>query len=212
MGARELVVGRPARILPMAGRHVMGIGRVLAVSAIAPCAAIRSPLRKIPVESGWPEMPALFGSSSGRGPLPARSLPSPSSSALCLDPPPCFFIHGCDHPSPSMPASNRQAAEAGLLLVPTQSIPACCGLRPRAKRLRFATSAQRCDLIDYVAQSQTPQAHCVRFGRAATGRNRNTRHRAAHNTLPGRGPHCRDRADFARRTAKSVGISNVKVR
>jgi hypothetical protein len=36
-----------------------------------------------------------------------------------------------------------------------------------------------CDLIDYVAQSHTPQACCVRFGRAVTGRTRNTHYEAA---------------------------------
>jgi hypothetical protein len=36
-----------------------------------------------------------------------------------------------------------------------------------------------CDLTNYVAQSHTPQAHCVRFGRAVTGRTRNTRYEAA---------------------------------
>ena len=36
-----------------------------------------------------------------------------------------------------------------------------------------------CDLIDYVAQSHTPQARCVRFGRAVTGRTRNTHYEAA---------------------------------
>ena len=36
-----------------------------------------------------------------------------------------------------------------------------------------------CDLDDYVAQSHTPQIRCVRFGRAVTGRTRNTRYRAA---------------------------------
>src|SRR5271169_4396782 len=45
---------------------------------------------------------------------PACSLPSPPSSVLRLDPPPCFLIHGFGHPSPSMPASNRPAAETGL--------------------------------------------------------------------------------------------------
>jgi hypothetical protein len=35
------------------------------------------------------------------------------------------------------------------------------------------------DLTNYVALSHTPQAHCVRFGRAVTGRTRNTRYRAA---------------------------------
>jgi hypothetical protein len=36
-----------------------------------------------------------------------------------------------------------------------------------------------CDLDDYVAQSHTPQACCIRFGRAVTGRSRNTRYEAA---------------------------------
>jgi hypothetical protein len=35
------------------------------------------------------------------------------------------------------------------------------------------------DLKNYVAPSHTPQAHCVRFGCAVTGRTRNTRYRAA---------------------------------
>ena len=35
------------------------------------------------------------------------------------------------------------------------------------------------ELKNYVAHSHTPQAHCVRFGRAVTGRTRNTRYRAA---------------------------------
>jgi hypothetical protein len=35
------------------------------------------------------------------------------------------------------------------------------------------------DLTNYVAHSHTPQAHCVCFGRAVTGRTRNTRYRAA---------------------------------
>ena len=64
---------------------------------------------------------------------------------------------------------------------------------------------------DYVAQSHTPQAHCVRFGRAVTGRTRNTRYRAARYALPGRDLPPQDRADFAQRTATSIGISTASV-
>jgi hypothetical protein len=60
-----------------------------------------------------------------------------------------------------------------------------------------------CDLIDYVAHSHTPQAHCVRFGRAVTGRTRNTRYRAARYALPGRDLPPQDRASFAQRTPAS---------
>jgi hypothetical protein len=45
---------------------------------------------------------------------PACSSPSPPSTVLRLDPPPCFPIHGYGHPSPSTPACNRPAAQAGL--------------------------------------------------------------------------------------------------
>jgi hypothetical protein len=53
-----------------------------------------------------------------------------------------------------------------------------------------------CDLTNYVAQSHTPQAHCVRFGRAVTGRTRNTRYQAARYALPGRDLPPLDRAGF----------------
>ena len=53
-----------------------------------------------------------------------------------------------------------------------------------------------CDLKNYVAQSHTPQAHCVRFGRAVTGRTRNTRYQAARYALPGRDLPPLDRAGF----------------
>jgi len=59
------------------------------------------------------------------------------------------------------------------------------------------------DLKHYVAHSHTPQAHCVRFGRAVTGRNRNTRYRAARYALPERDLPPQDRADFAQRTTAS---------
>jgi hypothetical protein len=36
-----------------------------------------------------------------------------------------------------------------------------------------------CDRSDFVAQSHTPQARCVRFGHAVAGRTRNTRYQAA---------------------------------
>jgi len=57
-----------------------------------------------------------------------------------------------------------------------------------------------CDLIDYVAQSHTPQPCCVRFGRAVTGRTRNTRYQAARYALPGRDLPPLDRAGLAQRT------------
>ena len=60
-----------------------------------------------------------------------------------------------------------------------------------------------CDLDDYVAQSHTPQTRCVRFGRAVTGRTRNTRYQAARYTLPGRVLPPLDRADFSQRTPTS---------
>jgi hypothetical protein len=53
-----------------------------------------------------------------------------------------------------------------------------------------------CDLTNYVAQSHTPQAHCVRFGRAVTGRTRNTRYQAARYALPGRDLPPLDHASF----------------
>jgi hypothetical protein len=59
------------------------------------------------------------------------------------------------------------------------------------------------DLTNYVAHSHTPQAHCVRFGRAVTGRTRNTRYRAARQALPERDLPPQDRADFAQRTTAS---------
>lgn len=64
-----------------------------------------------------------------------------------------------------------------------------------------------CDLIDYVAQSHTPQACCVRFGRAVTGRARNTRYQAARYALPGRVLPPLDRAGLAQRTATSSEYS-----
>ena len=42
------------------------------------------------------------------------------------------------------------------------------------------------DLKNYVAPSHTPQAHCVRFGRAVAERSRNTRYRAARYARPER--------------------------
>ena len=59
------------------------------------------------------------------------------------------------------------------------------------------------DLKNYVAPSHTPQAHCVRFSCAVTGRTRNTRYRAARYALPERDLPPQDRADFAQRTAAS---------
>jgi hypothetical protein len=52
-------------------------------------------------------------------------------------------------------------------------------------------------IIDYVAQSHTPQARCVRFGRAVAGRARNTRYEAARFALPRRDPPPLDHAGFS---------------
>jgi hypothetical protein len=63
-----------------------------------------------------------------------------------------------------------------------------------------------CDLTNYVAQSHTPQAHCVRFGRAVTGRTRNTRYQAARYALPGRDLPPLDRAGFIPAHGGFIGI------
>ena len=68
------------------------------------------------------------------------------------------------------------------------------------------------DLKNYVAPSHTPQAHCVRFSCAVTGRTRNTRYRAARYALPERDLPPQDRADFAQRTPASSGISSPSAR
>lgn len=62
------------------------------------------------------------------------------------------------------------------------------------------------DLTDSVAQSHTSQARCVRFGRAVTGRTRNTRYQAARYALPGRDPPPLDHAGFGPAHAGFVGI------
>jgi hypothetical protein len=66
-----------------------------------------------------------------------------------------------------------------------------------------------CDLTNYVAQSHTPQAHCVRFGRAVTGRTRNTRYQAARYALPGRDLPPLDRAGFIPAHAGFIGIRTL---
>jgi hypothetical protein len=66
-----------------------------------------------------------------------------------------------------------------------------------------------CDLTNYVAQSHTPQAHCVRFGRAVTGRTRNTRYQAARYALPGRDLPPLDRAGFIPAHAGFIGIGSL---
>jgi hypothetical protein len=66
-----------------------------------------------------------------------------------------------------------------------------------------------CDLTNYVAQSHTPQAHCVRFGRAVAGRTRNTRYQAARYALPGRDLPPLDLAGFVPAHAGFVGIRTL---
>ena len=63
-----------------------------------------------------------------------------------------------------------------------------------------------CDLNDYVAQSHTLQACCVRFGRAVAGRARNTHYQAGRYSLPGRDLPPLDHAGFAQRTPTCSGI------
>ena len=113
-----------------------------------------------------------------------------------------------------MPASNRPAAETGLPGFQRNPCLHDVAFDPgRAAAPRDGGAAHiafdgrhglgLCDLTDYVAQSHTLQAHCVRFGRAVTGRTRNTRYRAARYALPGRDLPPQDRADFAQRTPAS---------
>ena len=63
-----------------------------------------------------------------------------------------------------------------------------------------------CDPSVYVAQSHTPQARCVRFGRAVTGRARNTRYEAPRQALPRRVRPPLDPAGFSPAHADFVGI------
>jgi hypothetical protein len=68
-----------------------------------------------------------------------------------------------------------------------------------------------CDLTNYVAQSHTPQAHCVRFGRAVAGRTRNTRYQAARYALPGRDLPPLDRAGFIPAHGGFIGIGSLEM-
>jgi len=93
-------------------------------------------------------------------------------------------------PRHKRPPGNHPAAETGLpgfqrdpclrdVAIDPGGVekPCDCGSSHMAFDCRHGLGLR--DLKNYVAHSHTPQAHCVRFGRAVTGRTRNTRYRAA---------------------------------
>jgi hypothetical protein len=175
-----------------------------------------------PFESGWQRCPALCPVSRLLARVILRSRPS-LQHARCLRRHqryyasirhPAFSFMALVIPRHQRPPVTIQRQKQGFL--GSNAIHTCM-MWPStpAERLRLATvGAARvafdgrhglglCDLIDYVAQSHTLQAHCVRFGRAVTGRTRNTRYRAARYALPERDLPPQDRADFAQRTPAS---------
>jgi hypothetical protein len=94
------------------------------------------------------------------------------------------------HASPGLDPQLFELANLPLALrLPFDDEPVRPGLSRRAAGPRDGSATHMafesrhglglCDLTNYVAQSHTPQAHCVRFGRAVTGRTRNTRYQAA---------------------------------
>jgi len=143
---------------------------------------------------------------------PVGSFPSPPSSVLHPDPPPRLSSaggFGC--PLPLTPSGDLTGGPDGASQVPTRSLCARNGLRPRQSggashngtaHVAFTTTDRLglCNFSDFVAQSHSSHNRCVRFSPAVTGRTCNTRYRAARYTLPGRDFHPLDRASFAWRT------------
>jgi len=150
--------------------------------------------------------------------LSGRDLPSgwlvafAPSSVLHPDPPPRLgSANGFGHPLQLAPSGDLAGGPDGASQVPTRSLCARNGLRPRqsggashtgAVHVAFATTDRLglCNFSDLVAQSHSSHNRCVRFSPAVTGRTCNTRYRAARYALPGRDFHPLDRASFAWRT------------
>jgi len=127
---------------------------------------------------------------------PVGSFPSPPSSVLHPDPPPRLSSaggFGC--PLPLTPSGDLTGGPDGASQVPTRSLCARNGLRPRqsggashngAVHVAFTTTDRLglCKFSDFVAQSHSSHNRCVRFSPAVTGRTCNTRYRTARYTLP----------------------------
>jgi len=138
---------------------------------------------------------------------PVGSFPSPPSSVLHPDPPPRLSsASGFGYPLPLAPSGDLTGGPDGASQVPTRSLCARNGLRPRqsggshngAVHVAFATTDRLglCNFSDFVAQSHSSHNRCVRFSPAVTGRTCNTRYRAARYALPGRDFHPLERASF----------------
>ena len=67
----------------------------------------------------------------------------------------------------------------GMLLPPRSWLPTCFAIRSNRNRQMLVSLGARSQGLARQPVAHTPQAHCVRFGRAVTGRARNTRYRAA---------------------------------
>jgi hypothetical protein len=161
--------------------------------------------------------PSRSGPPRVEGFPPVGSLPSPPSSVLPLDPPPCHSTSGSGLPLPPAPTANHAVDATGL--PGFQRVPCLRDVAldpgrataPRddgAARVAFDRrhSLGLCDDKNSVAHSHTPQACCVRFGRAVTGRDRNTRYQAVRYSLPGRDLPPLDHAGFG--PAHAVFLAN----
>ena len=107
---------------------------------------------------------------------------------------------------------GQRYRETRSLNVPERAASAAVFCPKRPWRLSFSEALHRCFTkarFRRLGLPHTPQAHCVRFGCAVTGRTRNTRYRAARYALPERDLPPQDRADFAQRTAASSGIGTL---
>jgi len=143
---------------------------------------------------------------------PVGSFPSPPSSVLHPDPPPRLSsAGGFGHPLPLTPSGDLTEGPDGASQVPTRSLCARNGLRPRQSggashngtaHVAFTTTDRLglCNFSNFVAHSHSSHNCCVRFSPAVTGRTCNTRYRAARYALPGRDFHPLDRASFSWRT------------
>jgi len=137
------------------------------------------------------------------------------------DPPPRLSsASGFGYPLPLAPSGDLTGGPDGASQVPTRSLCARNGLRPRqsggashngAVHVAFATTDRLglCNFSDFVAQSHSSHNRCVRFSPAVTGRTCNTRYRAARYALPGRDFHPLDRASFSWRTRCYRNPSNA---
>jgi len=171
----------------------------------------RAWLAEIPGPVSGPSLTRPDSSRVGAFP-PVGSFPSPPSSVLHPDPPPRLSSaggFGC--PLPLTPSGDLTGGPDGASQVPTRSLCARNGLRPRqsggashngAVHVAFTTTDRLglCNFSDFVAQSHSSHNRCVRFSPAVAGRTCNTRYRAARYALPGRDFHPLDRASFAWRT------------